>query len=439
MLSTEYCNIGVTLNSIATWSAQLQPRYVSGFRCTGADCEDTCCYGWRVSIDEETYEKYQHCPDSDLRSSLNKLITIDTSSRGKNDYASLNLSKSGCAFLSERLCSIQTKLGESYLPKTCATYPRVLNLVGDVLETTLDLSCPEAARLALSSRSAMDLLKVPADCSIERLEGMILPEKDGAVLSHPAFTEIRAFVISLLQNRAYPLWQRLQILGYFCEDLDKFTAANADDQFAAAIEQYDQALNTGLFKQASDVVPIPAATQLEIVLELIVDRINSDFTSRRFLDCYREVMQGVQWTMESSMEDIGRQYAEAHATHYAAVEGSNEHILENYLVNYAQKTLFPFGAPGVTQKLGLDEFGKPAFTQYALMASNYAIIHAVSVGMAGFHKAAFDADLMLKVIQSCTKTFEHSLTHPGRVLAILASKGVRGPGDIAVMFRDVGR
>ena len=105
------------MDSPAPWSAQLQPRYVTEFRCIGDECEDTCCYGWRVNVDEETYDRYRHVADSQLRSSFDKLITINTDATQKSDYASLVLTESGCGFLSERLCGIQTKLGESYLPK----------------------------------------------------------------------------------------------------------------------------------------------------------------------------------------------------------------------------------------------------------------------------------------------------------------------------------
>ena len=36
----------------------LVPQYVRKFACIGGACEDTCCQGWRVPIDKETYKKY---------------------------------------------------------------------------------------------------------------------------------------------------------------------------------------------------------------------------------------------------------------------------------------------------------------------------------------------------------------------------------------------
>ena len=35
------------------------PHYFEDFQCTAAECEDTCCAGWAIMIDEDTLEKYE--------------------------------------------------------------------------------------------------------------------------------------------------------------------------------------------------------------------------------------------------------------------------------------------------------------------------------------------------------------------------------------------
>ncbi len=61
----------------------------------------------------------------------------------------------------------------------------------------------------------------------------------------------------------------------------------------------------------------PAGRAIGAGLELIVGRISSDFTAPRLLECYQKFMQTMEWTVESSMHDIGRRYAAAHAEYYA--------------------------------------------------------------------------------------------------------------------------
>src|SRR5215471_2945898 len=102
----------------------LEPRHFGKFQCLGADCEDTCCDGWAVTIDRSTYEKYQACSDPDWRGRFEKLVTINQSTTD-HDYARIQLAATTCPFLAEGLCSIHKTLGEEYLSVTCASFPRV--------------------------------------------------------------------------------------------------------------------------------------------------------------------------------------------------------------------------------------------------------------------------------------------------------------------------
>jgi hypothetical protein len=58
------------------------------------------------------------------------------------------------------------------------------------------------------------------------------------------------------------------------------------------------------------------------------------------------------------------------------------------------------------------------------------------IGMAGFHKSAFGVDHVIRAVQSCTKTFEHSVTYPGLAMEILASKMMTTPASLWVLVQD---
>ena len=34
------------------------PDYMTNFKCIGTDCIDSCCTGFNIDIDKETYKKY---------------------------------------------------------------------------------------------------------------------------------------------------------------------------------------------------------------------------------------------------------------------------------------------------------------------------------------------------------------------------------------------
>jgi lysine-N-methylase len=114
-----------------------QPTRFDSFHCIGSACEDTCCVGWMIHIDKATYSKYQACSDAHFGPSLQTFVQTNQKSASDDDYAHIALTGATCPALSEGLCSIQHRLGEEYLPNMCATYPRVMNRVDDVLHRSL--------------------------------------------------------------------------------------------------------------------------------------------------------------------------------------------------------------------------------------------------------------------------------------------------------------
>lgn len=419
----------------------LQPGYFDAFHCIGSDCEDTCCIGWIVHVDKPTYDKYQACSDPQLGPSLRTLITINEKGSNDDDYAKIVFTAAGCAFLSQGLCSIQQRLGESYLSNMCATYPRVMNRVDEVLQRSLDLSCPEAARVALLNPRPMEFHEQ------EYREGGSIrlgnsPSLDTSSLKdspepYRFFREIRRLVIAVLQNRSYPVWKRLFMLGCLCEKLDEMEMRSAGRDALNAIHAYIDDLNSGALEDLLAQCPAHSpAVQLEVVLELIVARISSDASSRRFLECYREFMSGIQWTSKSTMDEIGSRYAEAYSQYYVPFMSQHEHIIEHYVVNYAYRTLFPFGLPESNQRLQDDRVPSPIAAQYMLMTAHYAITKTLLIGIAGFHKSAFGVDHVIKLIQSCAKTFEHSTTYPGQAIKMLADKAMTTPASLSVLMQN---
>jgi lysine-N-methylase len=412
-------------------SKLLQPAYFDAFHCLGSACEDTCCVGWIVHVDKPTYDKYQNCSDPELGPSLRTLITINEKGSGDDDYAKIVFTEAGCPFLSDGLCSVQQRLGEEYLSDMCATYPRVINRVDDVLQRSMDLSCPEAARMALLDPRPMEFgeQEYREDGSIRLGNFPSLDISSLKVSPEPYrfYRDVRRLVISLLQNRSYPIWKRLFLLGCLCEKLAE-TGMRSGDRDALN----DGALDDLLAKCPGHSPP----AQLELVLDLIVARISSDSNPRRFLECYREFMSGIQWTSKSTMDEIGGHYAEAYSQHYVPLMSRHEHILEHYLVNYAHRTLFPFGLPESNQRLHDERVPSPIAAQYMLMVAHYAVTRTLLIGMAGFHKSAFSVDQVIKLIQSCTKTFEHSTAYPGQAIGMLADKAMTTPTSLCVLIQN---
>ena len=414
------------------------PKHFREFRCLGADCEDTCCDGWAVTVDKATYEKYEHCPDDSWRERFRQLVTINTANATDHDYARIQLASTTCPFLAEGLCSIHKNLGEEYLSVTCASFPRVWNAVDEALEQSLDLGCPEAARRALLDPEPMVFHEGAlsgGDFSMARIAAI-----DSGSEAHPGkpyrhFRAVRVFVVGLLQNRALPVCKRLLILGFFCDKLQELGPGISEAQLEELLQGYQAAVAGGFFEDTVGQLQGHIGVRLETLLELIVGRITSDFTNRRFLACYKEFMDGIGWGPDSGMADICARYQDAYARYCAPFMSRNEHIVEHYLVNYVYRNLFPFGPQESTYKLRDQMMERSIHNEFMLLAVYYSTIDLLLGGIAGLHKEGFGERQVISVIYTFTRTFEHSLTFPHRVIQSLDEKGLHGPAGVAVLVK----
>ena len=92
------------------------PDYYKEFTCVADACEDTCCAGWQIVIDEKSKEKYRKVKGpfrNRLLRSINWREGVFKQSKDKR-----------CAFLNEEnLCDMYTALGSKSLCRTCRLYP----------------------------------------------------------------------------------------------------------------------------------------------------------------------------------------------------------------------------------------------------------------------------------------------------------------------------
>ncbi|WP_349399607.1 flagellin lysine-N-methylase [Clostridium perfringens] len=119
------------------------PNYFNEFKCIASECEDTCCAGWEIVIDDETHKCYENVEGEFGEILRSKIVKSD----GENIFL---LNKGNCSFLNEKkMCEIYINLGEDHLCYTCQQFPRYTEEFLDLKEVGLSLSCPEAARIIL--------------------------------------------------------------------------------------------------------------------------------------------------------------------------------------------------------------------------------------------------------------------------------------------------
>lgn len=80
----------------------------------------------------------------------------------------------------------------------------------------LQLSCPEAARQALLAPDAFEF----DQSTLQRRPAVVFTVADSHGLLTTVVDELRIFCLNLMRLEDVPLWQRLALLGVFCERLD---------------------------------------------------------------------------------------------------------------------------------------------------------------------------------------------------------------------------
>lgn len=113
------------------------------FKCIADKCEFTCCKGWEINIDNNTYNKWK---SENLDYILENIKEKDN--EGKKVYFINKETHEDCIFLDKKgLCDIVKNHGEEYLSSTCHMFPRIENVFDDRMELSLSCSCEEVVEL----------------------------------------------------------------------------------------------------------------------------------------------------------------------------------------------------------------------------------------------------------------------------------------------------
>lgn len=377
----------------------ISPTYLQQFQCIGGSCEDSCCVGWEVEIDRITFRQYFRTKDSAMRNMFQTyLYKNEDSYNVEVDYGKVRLGESmRCPFLDcEQYCKIYSSLGESFLSNVCTSFPRVTNAIDDFYEMSLYLSCPEAARLILLDPNGIRFQE-----SIQPLDkhviGSIVDTRLKEYQQSPVkyFKEIREKCIRLVQNRKYPVVQRLFILGLFLEGLDEKSKVGQKSMLAC--------LNS--FNPDSCPTMNDAAANLPLLISLFQKWIgdlqaSSAIVSGQFIAFTRMVQDaflldepGEFMKKAALYEEASKQYVDPFLAEYA-------YVFENYLVNQMFISVFPFSQTHCM------------FDGYIMLIVRFLWIRFYLAGIYAHNKKASLEDA-LRLMQVMAKTLNHNTYYDG--------------------------
>jgi len=407
----------------------IYPKYATEFRCLGSACEDTCCNGWNVVIDQGTYEKYQTLPASPLRALIDRSVLRRPDS-GREDPSKFSIIQmepsTGCPMQScEGLCRVQMELGTDYLSDLCTSFPRATCTVDDIKIETLSQGCPEAVRLVLGNP---DLL-TSKGLGTGYLTWDDKPAKPRDLRAY--FWPIREFVVTLLQNRSYALWQRMFLLGTFCRRLEAVTRHEVEGGYAAMEGGFSAAIAGGGLRDSIETIPAHNAHQLDMVLHLIKSPVVNGTVSPRYSECLHSFMKGIGGGSIATFEEQTAAYSTAYERFYAPFFQEHPYMLENLLTDMVFHTSFPFGADLINPEAPVQPV-----RQFADLATFFALIKGLLIGVAGSYQEAFSFDHVVQTVQVIGKCFGHTPEFLDYGQELLNSKGLNDAQGLTMLLRN---
>ena len=378
----------------------LQPQYLKEFSCTGGACEDNCCDGRQVYVDKKTFLKYRRVEDETLAPMFEKCVKRERDGERKSDeaYAKIRMLDNSCPFHDgQKLCAIQSKLGRDYLGDACAAYPRVYKQVDRKLERCGSMACPEIARLALGKPDGIALESVE---EVGRVPSRA-PSLDTRLTKYAAtpvkfFWDIRVFCLTLLQNRAYTLSQRLVLLGILYKKIEELDKAENVEGIPGMLELFGNEAENGEFGPELDNIESSPEMQMMLARMLTDKQLGSNLAGAgRYLQCIVETLAGLKIVEGGLIEDSHKTYVENRDTHLSKYLKEKEYVLENFLVNEFFSRLMPFG------------FGDTVWDSYLGLCVTCAMVKLHLNGMAGYNNGLNDKTAF-RLIQAFSKVVEQN-------------------------------
>ena len=201
----------------------IAPHYYKRFKCIADKCQDTCCAGWQIMIDNRSMRKYKSIK-GDIGRRLKKEI-IKKEQR-------FNQYEKRCAFLNkDNLCDLVLEGGDEYLCRTCRMFPREIEEYDGLREISLSLACPVVADMLM----AMD-----EKVSFIHREGKDLgePDEDFDFIFFTKLEDTRDLMLDIIQNREYPIAVRMAIVLSLGHDVEERTKRNKIFEIDDLLERY---------------------------------------------------------------------------------------------------------------------------------------------------------------------------------------------------------
>lgn len=305
------------------------PDYYKNFKCIASQCEDTCCAGWGVVIDDETYNNYKNLGGK-FGERLRSEIECD---EGDNIF---KLKNDNCAFLNEKkLCDIYNQLGENGLCYVCRQFPRVMEEFGALREIGLSLSCPEAARLILNQPKKIEF-------QLSENDQVIVTYNDIDKQHFTILNQCRDLIINIIQNPSISIGARASLILQFTDQVQDKIDWDEMDAIRGIIDDFskekfieDAVKNLSKYKHSEKTKYYTMFQWLNVYKNLTHINENDPLELDNAINCFYD--NGENWEFYSNKHSEFEDYYQNNLYKF-------EHMLVYFVFRYFMKSIFDYNA-----------------------------------------------------------------------------------------------
>lgn len=391
---------------------RLIPTYFNEFQCIGGACEDTCCAGWNINIDQKTFKKYKKEHNPAIQKELQKNIKRNRSANATDfNYGQFKMNEhNACSLLTtDGLCSVQNILGAAALCHTCAVYPREISTINQVFEKTLTPSCPEAARIILNRPEGLDFIEEEGLEMITSYRNITHSNEENEL-----FWKVRIFMIDALQNRNHSLETRLLVIAMFSQNYIELKPINTLT-VETLLKKYDGYLQMTDLHVLFQNIPIYYEKQLQFS-EFILNH----SSSKSFNNLTTTIKENLKFEQGKVSNKTIDTFKFALEKNYTPFISNYAFVLENYLVN------------AVFEKIK-SPLPQHIIDQFASICVDYTMLRLFMSGYLS-NTESFLEDA-IHIIQQYSKSLSHNSMYKSEITHILQQNHASILSQITMMIR----
>lgn len=205
----------------------MTPHYYKDFRCIAGACTDTCCAGWDVDVDKNSYKYYKTVKGAFGKRLKSVMVP------SQDGECTFTLKEGGrCPFLNDdNLCDLYIELGEDKLCETCAEFPRFINDYGNIREIGIAPSCKTAGELMFSYIDELTFDTVE--------DNSLIPEpNDIDAYTYMQLRQARIVAFGIISDRDISIFERLMLYLNYAKRIQKHLDAERDELIAGVAKRF---------------------------------------------------------------------------------------------------------------------------------------------------------------------------------------------------------